>query len=107
MVPALEKADVASLTAQAREVAPDLVKMVERDAAWNPAAKATLLASGPVVTAKWLDRAGVGAQNAPEVALAVAVGGIIASRLMVVAELRRHAPQPAPAASEPTPSPAP
>lgn len=107
LIPALEKADVATLTAQAREIDPDLVRLVEKDAAWNPAAKATLQSAGPVATAKWLDRSGIGAENAPEVALAVAVGGIIASRLLVVAELRRRAGEkPAPVPPPATPAPA-
>jgi hypothetical protein len=106
LVPALEKADVAALTAQAREINPDLVRVVEKDAAWNPAAKATLQAAGPVACAKWLTRSGIGAENAPEVALAVAVGGILASRLLVVAELRRQSgekPAPVPAAPPASP----
>ena len=105
LVPALEKADVESLRARAAKLDAALAQMVATDAPWNPAAKVTLIETGPEVTARMLNRVGISGEHAPEVAFLVAAGSIIAGRMLLsgkldemLAQKKAATPVPAPAA---------
>lgn len=106
-VPEVEKLDVASLKAKAAEIDPRLAPVVEKDAAWNPVAKATICTTGPVVVANTMNSMGISAEHAPAVALVAAVGAIFTGRMILARKLEEMkaakevpapAPPPAPAA---------
>lgn len=106
MVPAVERWDVSGLVDKARKVPgmpPDLLKEIEKDAAWNPVAKASLVAAGAQVAVKWLNRTGLGAENAPEVVLATALASIVVGRSILVSKLDDMAKQSVPAKAAPKP----
>lgn len=88
-MPALEKWLVSRIGAKAAKarLPADLVKEIEKDAAFPGPAKAALVTTGPICVAKWLNQAGIGAENAPEVILATAVASIAASQFMLSARL--------------------
>lgn len=100
LIPALEKADVESLKAKAKKISPDLVSMVERDGKWPEPSKVTLKTSGPQVAAKWLNRSGLKAENAPEVAFAIAAVSIITSRFILGSKLDQMKPKEEPDADK-------
>lgn len=89
VVPAIEKLLVARLGAKAAKakLPLDLVKEIERDAAFAAPAKAAIVTAGPVCVAKWLNAAGIGAEHAPEVILGTAVASIAAAHFMLCARL--------------------
>jgi hypothetical protein len=91
LVPAIEKADVESIAKKAAAISPDLLPTVRADAPWNPAAKATIQSTAPAVAAKWLNAAGIGAENAGEVALGIAAITIFTSRMMLMGKLNEMA----------------
>lgn len=108
VVPELEKLAVGNLRAKAAGIDPGLGPMVERDAAWNPVAKATLVTTGPEVVAKGLNSVGVSAEYAPAIAFFTAAGAILTSYKILAAKLdemanAKKAPAPAAAAAAPTP----
>lgn len=87
VVPALEKSDVASLVKRAANIDEAIAKEVARDAWWNPAAKAGLIASGPQCAAELLNELGVGQDKAHWVAFLIASGSIYSGRAILVAKL--------------------
>ncbi|MFN0066292.1 MAG: hypothetical protein ACKVYV_01525 [Limisphaerales bacterium] len=87
VIPALEKSDVASLVKRASAIDEAIGKEVARDAWWNPAAKAGVIASGPACAAEILNSLGVGQEKAHWVAFLVASGSIYAGRQLLVAKL--------------------
>lgn len=87
LVPEIEKLDVAALKARAVPLGVDVVNMVERDAAWPPMAKGTILTTGPAVVAAALNSVGVSAEHAPAIALVAALAAILTGRQMLVAKL--------------------
>lgn len=101
IVPELEKLDIAALKAQAAPLGDEMVRTVEKDAAWNPVAKGTIVTTAPAVTSKVLNSIGVSAEHAPAIALCAAVAGILTGRQILSAKLeelvRKHsAPTPPP-----------
>lgn len=91
LIPVAEGLDVESLKKLAAEVSPEAVALVAEKAPWNPMAKKTIETSAPEVFAKYMNRTGISAENAPEVALGIALAGIIGGRLMVKSELEKMA----------------
>lgn len=91
VIPAVEKFTVTRLVAKAGklDVPPDLLKEIERDAAWPGPAKAAIIAAGPMCAAKWLNQSGVGAENAPEIILGTALASLVAHHLALSAKLDR------------------
>lgn len=55
IVPEVEKLDVASLKAKAAGLGDEMIRMVEKDAAWNPVAKTTIISTAPAVVAQTLN----------------------------------------------------
>lgn len=76
-----------SIAKKAASISPDLLPTVRADAPWNPAAKATIQTTAPAVAAKWLNAAGIGAENAGEVALGIAAITIFTSRMLLMGKL--------------------
>lgn len=112
VLPALEKFLSARLAAKASraKLPGDLVKEIEKDAAFPAPAKAAIVTTGPICVAKWLNRSGIGAENAPEVILATAVASIAASQFMLAARLDnlvKEANRPPEPKKEPEKSPSP
>lgn len=87
VVPEVEKLDVASLRAKAAAIDDQLAARVEKDAGWNPVAKATLTTTGPQVVAQALNSAGISAEHAPAIALMTAVASIFAGRTILARKL--------------------
>lgn len=108
LIPACEKYAQGRLVAKAGKLAapPELIREIERDAAWPAPAKAALVSAGPICAAKWLNQSGIGAENAPEVILGTALATLVAHHLALSAKLDRliaaQAPPPKPA-PPPTP----
>jgi len=94
VVPEVEKLDVASLRAKAAAIDGQLAAQVEKDAAWNPVAKATITTTGPQVVAQALNSAGISAEHAPAIALATAVASIFAGRTILARKLDEIAARP-------------
>lgn len=94
VVPEIEKLDVSSLRAKAAAIDAQLATQVERDAAWNPVAKATITTTGPQVTAQALNAAGISAEHAPAIALATAVASIFVGRTILAQKLDEMAARP-------------
>lgn len=110
LIPALEKADVASLVKKSARLGnPKVVPVIEQEARWPAASKATLLASGPQCAAEALNELGIGADKAHWAAVVLAAGAIVAGRVMLNAKLDKmiagKESQEA-ANAEPTPPPA-
>lgn len=94
VIPEVEKLDVASLRAKAAAIDTSLAVKVEKDAAWNPVAKATLTTTGPQVVAQALNSAGISAEHAPAIALVTAVASIFAGRTILARKLEEMASRP-------------
>lgn len=92
VIPEIEKLDVQALKTQAAAIGdPAMVALVEKDAPWNPAAKATVITTGPQVVSNLMNAAGISAEHAPAIALTVAVSGIIVGRSMLSSKLEEIA----------------
>jgi len=104
VVPEIERLDIAALKARAVPLGVDVVHMVEKDAAWNPVAKGTIVSTGPAVVAQALNSVGVSAHHAPAIALVGAVAAILTGRQMLAAKLDEMA-RAEKTAPPPTPSP--
>lgn len=100
IVPEVEKLDIAALKARAASLGEDMVRTVERDAAWNPVAKTTLITTAPAVVAQTLNSIGLSATHAPALALVGAIGAILTGRQILAAKLDELAK-----AQHPTPAP--
>lgn len=100
LLPEAEKWEISLLTKKARKISPAALAIVEENAAWNPVARKSLLTAGPEVAAKWLNKAGIGAENAPEITLALAILAIYSGHQSVSRRLDELAPR----AQEPTPA---
>lgn len=85
LIPALEASDVAKLKGELAELRlpPPLLKQIADDAAWPVASKKALEVSAPEVGAKWLNKAGISAENQHEVMLGGALVGIVVSRRLL------------------------
>lgn len=87
---ALEAVSVRQLKERAAKV-PDapagFVATVEKDAEWNTAAKTALGSAVPQVAAKWLNKSGVSAENAPEVIALTAMASIYLGHTMLLKKL--------------------
>lgn len=106
-IPEVEKLDVASLKAKAAEIDPGIAPVVEKDAAWNPVAKATICTTGPVVVANAMNSVGISAEHAPAVALVAAMGAIFTGRMILARKLDElKASKEAPPPASPLPAPA-
>ena len=91
LLPVAENLDVESLKKLAAEIGPEAVSVVAEKAPWNPLARETIKTSAPAVAAKWLNKTGISAENAPEVALGIALAGIVGGRLAVKGTLEKMA----------------
>lgn len=100
IVPEVEKLDIAALKAKAATLGEDMVRTVEKDAAWNPVAKTTLISTAPAVVAQTLNSIGISATHAPALALLGAIGAILTGRQILAAKLDElaKAQQPKPSA---------
>jgi hypothetical protein len=73
----------------AGEISPRAVEIVRAQGGWPKPAKVTLIESASACGAKWMNRFGVSAEYAPEVALGVALVAIQTSRMMLFSELTK------------------
>lgn len=88
IIPAAEKLDVTSIVKKAKELGDaEVLAEVEKDAPWNPVAKATLGKTSPEVAARLLNRFGLSAENAVEAIWLGAVGTILGSRVLLTSKL--------------------
>lgn len=104
VVPAVEewsKERLAGKAAKVPGIPPELLDEIRRDAAWNPAARAAIVSTGPEVLTKWLNKMGVSGEHAPEVVLATAIGAVVLSHHMLAAKLDKMGRTPAPTPEAP------
>lgn len=78
---------MADLTEAAARLGPKYADYVRRNAAWNAAARQTLLTTTPQIGAKWMNRLGVSAEWALEMAWGTAALSILASRSALKAKI--------------------
>lgn len=105
VVPEVEKLAVQQLVSTAQRIGdPALVAEVKKDAAWNPMAKATVIAQGPQQFAELMNSLGVDAKHAGIAIFGSAVTAIWLGHKQLLARLeemeKRHGPAPKP---EPSP----
>jgi hypothetical protein len=105
LVPSIEKFMVARIGAKAAKAGlpTEVVREIEKDAAFPIPAKAGISTTGPMCVAKWLNMSGIGAENAPEIILATAVASIVAGQFMLSAKLDSLLKANAPKSQPPTP----
>ena len=110
LIEAAEDGRVQKITGKAREarIPERVVKEISNDAHYPASAKKSLQISTPRVTAKWLNKAGVSAEYADELAFVTSLGAIfiqgrkLSQKLDKLIELANQ-PQPAPASTPATP----
>jgi hypothetical protein len=104
LIPTVEKAMVSSVIGKCEKAGfPGVViEKLEKDAAWPEAAKQALAIAGPQVTAKWMNKTGISAENQPEVVLVTALATLAANHFTLMSRLNKLiAAQPAAAAAAP------
>lgn len=79
LVPTVEELAVGRLTAKAAkaQLPTTLIKEIASDAAWKAPEKRAMILAGPEVTAKWLNKSGLSAENKFELVLATALLSIV------------------------------
>ncbi len=103
LLPSVEQMTITRLTGRAAKggLPGDVLKAIEDDARWSQPTKTALLLSGPQVTAKWLNKSGLSAENQPEVVFTTAVCSLVVSQMLLGAKLdkliaeTKKAPEPA------------
>lgn len=101
IVPEAERLDIATLRAKASALGPDMVRMVEADAKWNPVAK-SIITTGPQVAAQVLTSMGVSVSHAPAIAPVMALGSIMSGHMLLASKLDEMTKAKATAPAEPT-----
>ncbi len=91
LIPCLEELAVTHVSTEAAKlpIPGEMVKEIEADAAWPKPAKEALLFSAPELAAKYLNKTGISAENAPEVVCGTALAGIIMSHIMLFRRMRQ------------------
>ena len=90
--------------ASAARIAPDLVREVEQDAAWNPLAKQEIVEGGAATAAKWLNTSGITAEHADELRLLGGCLAILAGYRTLATKLDAMAKAPQPTAKPDAPA---
>ena len=85
-VEAVTVQQIATRAARAR-LPGELIKEIEADAKWSAPARKALEISAPQLSAKWLNKFGVSAENQPEIVFATAVTTILASHVLLLRRL--------------------
>lgn len=85
----MERSGVKARLSLAERVGPEAVQIVRQAGGWPEPAKVTLINSGSRCAAKWLNRSGVSADYADELALLGAVGSILAGNRIVEGALQK------------------
>lgn len=88
---AKEKADLRDLISEAEPLGPEAVALVKQEGSWPDPIKVTLVSSGSKCGAKWLNRSGLSAEWADEVAIAGAVAALATSKHILINKLRAMA----------------
>jgi hypothetical protein len=89
LVPTIEAVSIKQITSRAEKAhLPGMViEDMQKEAAWNPAAKKAIEISAPQVAAKWMNKTGISAEHQPEVVLGTAVVAIVAGHCMILKRL--------------------
>lgn len=89
LIPVVELVDIGRITDKAAQagLSKDLLKAIEKDSQWPSVAKKTLDNALPELAAKWLNKTGISAEHAQEVAVASALLMIWTSRRSVTSRL--------------------
>jgi hypothetical protein len=93
IVPAAEKADVASLVARAAPLGAEICNEIRRDASWNPVSKTTLVATGPAAVAKIMNSTGISAEHSDLALFLAAVSSIVFSRTTLASKIEEMVAQ--------------
>lgn len=89
LIPTVETLTVHTLThrAEKAKLPTELVKEIGRDAAWNAPARKAVELTAPQVAAKWLNKAGLSAENQAELVLGTAIVSIAANQTLLLRKL--------------------
>ena len=89
LLPAIEQVTVHQVTVRAAKarLPGEIVKEFGADAKWSGPARKALELSAPQLSAKWLNKLGVSADNQPEIVFATAVTSILASHVLLLRRL--------------------
>jgi hypothetical protein len=87
MLSATEKMMASSLVSRAHKISPTIAAEVAKDATWNPLSKMAVQNSAPEVIAKYLNKAGVSSEYAPEIILASGIAAICSGHMMLLSKL--------------------
>lgn len=90
-MPSAEAELVGRLTSKAVEakLPVPVLKEIEKDARWSNTTKTGLIVGGPEVSAKWLNKLGVGAENRAEVIFGAAVASVVFSHMRLERRLEK------------------
>ena len=89
LIPTVEQVTVHQITTRAAKarLPGALIHAIEDSAKWSAPAKKAIELAGPQVAAKYLNKAGISAENQPELVLATAVASILASHVLLIRRL--------------------
>jgi hypothetical protein len=88
LLPAIESAATARLKGRAVQIGdPEIVRMIDKDAAWPAAAKATIETTAPEAACDLLNAAGIDPRHAPLIALGGALAAIATQHLTIAQKL--------------------
>ena len=89
LLPTIEDLTVHQLTNRAEQakLPGELVKEIGKDARWSPVSRKAVEIASPQVAAKWLNKAGISAENQPEIVLGTAVACIAAGHVKLLRKL--------------------
>ena len=79
----------------------EIIKDIQKEAAWNPIAKTALQTSAPRVAAKLLNTTGVSAEHQDALVLGSAIGSILAGHVLLIRRMRELIKKANPPTEEP------
>jgi len=89
LLPTIEDLNVQQLTSRAEKakLPAEVVKEIGKDARWNSTSRKAVEIAAPQVAAKWLNKAGISAENQPEIVLGTAVVCIVTAQVKLLGRL--------------------
>ena len=89
LIPTIEELTVDQMTSRAEKakLSPEMVKEIGKDARWSSPSRKAVEIAAPQVAAKWMNKAGISAENQPEIVLGTAVVSIVAVHVKLIRKL--------------------
>jgi hypothetical protein len=82
-----ERKSFRSLLSAAEKVSPELAETVRKDAPWGEDTKEALETTSAELAAKYANKAGISAENAPELAFAGALVSVVAGHVLLLSSI--------------------